>query len=221
MSESSIRSSAAQTPAADRTPRKGEATRAAILTAAAALFAERGYDRTGMEAIAHAVGISAPALYYHFASKEAIPYAHLEAAMTDIVTTLRSAVGGAGPAPADRLAAFVRAHVGCELGRLEIMPLLDDNMYGTGVLMRVLDADQRATIVGLQRDFVETLRDVLRDGSKRGDFTVADITATAFAIIGMVDHVVNWFRPGSKLAPDDLADLYAGLALRMVGVCDR
>jgi AcrR family transcriptional regulator len=202
---------------ADRSPRKGEATRAAILAAAAGLFAERGYDRTGMEAIAQAVGISAPALYYHFASKEAILYCHLEAAMTEIVTALRDAVAAAGPAPADRLAAFVRAPVGCELGRLEIMPLLDDNMYGTGVLMRVLDADQRTTIVGLQRNFVETLRGVLRDGRKRGDFAIADITATAFAIIGMVDHVVNWFRPGSKLAPDDLADLYAGLALRMVG----
>ncbi|CAN0452863.1 unnamed protein product, partial [Discosporangium mesarthrocarpum] len=156
------------------------------------------------------------ALYYHFASKEAILYTHLEAAMREIVTALRDAVAAAGPAPADRLAAFVRTHVACEIGRLEIMPLLDDNMYGTGVLMRVLDADQREIIVALQRDFVETLRGVLRDGADNGGFAIADVTATAFAIIGMTDHVVNWFRPGSKLSAEALGELYAELALRMV-----
>jgi len=211
---------AARTDVADRHPRKGETTRAAILAAAAGLFAERGYDRTGMEAIAGAVGISAPALYYHFASKEAILYCHLEAAMTEIVTALRDAVAGAGPAPAEQLAAFVRAHVACEIGRIGIMPLLDDAMYGTGVLMRAIEPEQRETVIALQRDFVETLRKVLRAGKKSGEFSVGDVTATAFAIIGMVDHVVNWFRPGNKLAADDLAGLYAGLALRMVGAAE-
>ena len=205
----------------DRAPRKGETTRAAILAAAATLFAERGYDRTGMEAIAQAGGSAAPALYYHFASKEAILYSHLHQAMTEIVGALRDAVAGAGPDPADRLAAFVRAHVAGELGRIGIMPLLDDAMYGTGVLLRSVDPAERDKIVALQRDFVETLRAVLRAGRAAGAFTVADVTATAFAIIGMVDHVVNWFRPGSKLTPEALADLYVELALRMVGATPR
>lgn len=205
----------------ERTSRKGAATRAAILAAAATLFAERGYDRTGMEAIARSVGISAPALYYHFVSKEAILYCHLEQAMTEIVTALRNAVDGAGVSPADRLAAFVRSHVACEIGRIGIMPLLDDAMYGTGVLMRAIEPEQRATIVGLQRDFVDTLRTVLHEGKKSGDFAIADITATAFAIIGMVDHVVNWFRPGSSLGAEELGEHFAGLALRMAGIRDK
>jgi len=204
----------------ERTQRKGENTRAAILTSAASLFAENGYDRTGMVAIADAVGISAPALYYHFASKEEILYCHLEQAMTEITTALRDAVDGAGPAHADRLAAFVRTHVACEIGRIGIMPLLDDAMYGTEVLMRAIDPEQRETITALQRDFVDTLRNVLREGRKAGEFEIPDVTATAFAIIGMTDHVVNWFRPGNKLTPPELGEIHAELALKMVGVCE-
>jgi AcrR family transcriptional regulator len=47
--------------------RKGE-----ILEAALCVFSERGYDGGSMREIAAAVGVSEPALYRHFPSKEAI-----------------------------------------------------------------------------------------------------------------------------------------------------
>ena len=101
---------------------------------AASLFAENGYDRTGMVAIAEAVGISAPALYYHFASKEEILYCHLEQAMTEITTALRDAVENAGPGHADRLAAGLVAPPvesnstpGCEQGNIGSEPRDETN----------------------------------------------------------------------------------------------
>jgi AcrR family transcriptional regulator len=45
-------------------------TRARILAASERLFAEQGYDRVSMPAIAEASGITAGAIYKHFASKE-------------------------------------------------------------------------------------------------------------------------------------------------------
>lgn len=61
------------TPVADDTlagPRKSDATRAAIVDAALRLFAERGYDRTTMRAIAVEAGVSVGNAYYYFASKD-------------------------------------------------------------------------------------------------------------------------------------------------------
>ena len=43
-----------------------------ILTVAAEMFAARGYSGTGVDEIGEAVGISGPALYRHFANKQAI-----------------------------------------------------------------------------------------------------------------------------------------------------
>jgi len=51
---------------------KGEQTRRAILDAARALFIRQGYAATTMRQISEAVGITAAAIYNHFAGKEEI-----------------------------------------------------------------------------------------------------------------------------------------------------
>jgi AcrR family transcriptional regulator len=50
----------------------GEVTRNRILQAAARLFAERGFDKTGISAIAKAAGINSALIYYYFESKQAL-----------------------------------------------------------------------------------------------------------------------------------------------------
>jgi len=65
---------AASTPARDE-PSHGQAgasTRERILDVALDLFTDQGFDGTSMREIAERLGISKPAIYYHFASKEEI-----------------------------------------------------------------------------------------------------------------------------------------------------
>ena len=50
--------------------RRGETSRAAILSAALELFQERGYDATTMRAIADRAGVSLGSSYHYFPSKE-------------------------------------------------------------------------------------------------------------------------------------------------------
>jgi AcrR family transcriptional regulator len=52
--------------------------RRGILDAATALFARNGYETTGMRELAAAVGMSPPAIYHYFASKEALMDALIE-----------------------------------------------------------------------------------------------------------------------------------------------
>ncbi len=51
---------------------KIESVKSTILKEAAALFSEQGYERTSMRGIAERVGVSKPAIYYHFANKQAL-----------------------------------------------------------------------------------------------------------------------------------------------------
>jgi AcrR family transcriptional regulator len=57
-----------------------------ILVEAAALFAERGYERTSMRDLADRCGISKALLYHHFADKEAL-YAHIALGFTRELTS--------------------------------------------------------------------------------------------------------------------------------------
>ncbi|MCC6463973.1 MAG: TetR/AcrR family transcriptional regulator [Planctomycetes bacterium] len=70
----------------------GRDTHAAILQAAADLFAERGFDAVSVREIVAAAGLTKPALYYHFGNKEGLARAIVE--------------GLAGRADAIRRAAF-------------------------------------------------------------------------------------------------------------------
>ncbi len=59
---------------------QGRATRGQLIEVATGLFAEHGYEGTSIEAVLTAAGVSRGALYHHFAGKEALFTAVLEAA---------------------------------------------------------------------------------------------------------------------------------------------
>ena len=91
-------------------PPKAEAgdTKGALLQAALALFAEKGYEGTSVRAIAREVGLSESVLYAHFDSKRAI----FDAVLAELGPPSAVAVLEAlDPALADDPPAFVRTLV--------------------------------------------------------------------------------------------------------------
>ena len=65
-------------------PRSASQTRQRILKAAASLFSLHGYDGTTVDDILEATGITKGALYYYFASKEALCRAVIEEAVREV-----------------------------------------------------------------------------------------------------------------------------------------
>ena len=86
----------------------------AVLDAAAALMAERGFAATSVDDIAAHVGISKPTLYQHFASKDAIAQAVLARNLTRAEQRLASAEAdiAAGERARERLERHVRDAIG-------------------------------------------------------------------------------------------------------------
>ena len=64
---------------ANRNVERGQATRAHIIDVAMRLFAAHGYDGTSIEAVLADSGVSRGSLYHHFASKDVLFLAVLEA----------------------------------------------------------------------------------------------------------------------------------------------
>jgi AcrR family transcriptional regulator len=81
-----------------------EATRAALLEEATALFAERGYAGTSLEDVASASQVTRGAVYHHFASKQALFEAVLDLQEARVTAEVIAAATTADPWDAAMLA---------------------------------------------------------------------------------------------------------------------
>ncbi|GAA0927292.1 TetR/AcrR family transcriptional regulator [Pseudonocardia zijingensis] len=71
-----------------------EATRAALLDTAAAMFAERGFARTSLDDIAVATQVTRGAVYHHFESKQAVFEAVFDRLEQDMMARVSAAAAG-------------------------------------------------------------------------------------------------------------------------------
>jgi AcrR family transcriptional regulator len=81
-----------------------EATKAALLDQATALFAERGYAGTSLEDVASASQVTRGAVYHHFASKQALFEAVLDQQEARVTAEVIAAASTADPWEAAMLA---------------------------------------------------------------------------------------------------------------------
>ena len=88
-----------------RSPRQRE-----LVSVAARLFAERGYHAVAINDISGELGLSGPAFYRHFRSKEALLVAVLDECITSHLEDVRDIVTGAGD-PLDVLRDIVANHI--------------------------------------------------------------------------------------------------------------
>jgi AcrR family transcriptional regulator len=164
-------------------------SRERILRSAQALFAQRGYDGTSLKAIAENVGVSTPALYWHFRSKDDIYLAAVEKMLEDFLEAVRAAVCSSDPL--QRFRETLSAHIRFQLERRE-----EAGLYAQSVGLRRLafgsPARHWATVVALQRSYVDELRDVLRSGRDAGAFHFADVRTTVFAVMTLCEYVHTW-----------------------------
>lgn len=93
-----------------RTRLRSSARRKELISVAANLFASRGYYAVTVDDIGEAVGLTGPALYRHFSSKEALLVAVFDQVIEELTKRLRELLSSS-PDPAVALVAIVRLHV--------------------------------------------------------------------------------------------------------------
>jgi len=98
-------------------------TREAILAAARRLFAERGFDRTSMRAIAHEAGVD-PALVSHYHGSKQALFAVTAELPFDPRDVLPALADGSADAVGERLARFVVSMLESEEGRRRVIGLV-------------------------------------------------------------------------------------------------
>jgi AcrR family transcriptional regulator len=140
------------TPVTARDRAKAERSDA-ILQAAARLFAARGYSGVSLEDIGTAVGVSGPAVYRHFAGKQALLGAVLVKVSQDLISGGQRVADEASNAE-DRMSALIGFHVDFALGNAEVIQVQDRDVA-------YLSEEDRAEVRRLQRAYIELWMDAL------------------------------------------------------------
>lgn len=127
---------------------RAKAARAdSLLQEAARLFAERGYPGVSLEEIGSAVGVSGPAVYRHFAGKQALLGAVLVKVSEDLLRG-GSRVAASASEDEGRMLALIGFHVDFALAHADVIRVQDRDLAH-------LSDEDRAEVRRLQRIYID------------------------------------------------------------------
>jgi len=177
-------------------------SRQEILRAAARLFQQQGYDATSMNDVAAALKLSKGGLYHHFQSKDDILFHLMNHAMDITEERVLSPVRGIAD-PEERLRTLIRRHIEVVLSQQdrEITVMLHEN--------HPLPPAQRKRINGRKKDYVHFVENLVAEvqHARRAKAAVSP-RAAAFALMGMINWIYQWYRPEGALQEKDLVQQY-------------
>ncbi len=176
-----------------------------IIHAAAQIFRQKGYHATSMQDIADAVHLQKASLYHHVQSKQEILLAILDTALDLLIADLQRVIESDLP-PAEKL----RQAMGAYIGRLT-----EDRDLSAVLLLehRSLEPELRARHVARRDRFDQLWRRLLQEGIDRGDLRQVDVTLAAFALLGVQNWTITWYRDGGRLTAGQVAEAFADLFL--------
>jgi AcrR family transcriptional regulator len=176
-----------------------------VLRRAVALFNRQGYDGTSMGDLAAELGLSKSAIYHHVPSKEALLAAALDEALDGLAAAVDAAVtGDPGRSAHERLRATVRRSVEILGGHLPSVTLLLRVRGNSAVELAALE---RRRVIDDQ--LADLVRAAVEEGAVRDDVAPELISRLLF---GMVNSLVEWYRPDGPLGLEELATSVTDLA---------
>jgi AcrR family transcriptional regulator len=172
-----------------------------VLRRAVEVFNRQGYDGTSMGDLARELGVGKSALYHHVPGKEALLSQALDEALDGLTAVLDRP---AGTTAYDRLRAAVRDSV----------RVLVEHLPAVTLLLRVRgNSEVELTALRRRREIDDRLAALVSaaaaEGSLRADLPPDLVSRLLF---GMVNSLVEWYRPGGPVDADALADALATLA---------
>lgn len=186
--------------------------RAELLATAAEVFAAQGYNATTVRKIADAAGMLAGSLYYHFDSKESM-IDEILSTFLDELWAGYDAVLASGLGPRETIEGLVT----------ESFKQIDRHRPAVAVYQkesRHLSVQPRFSYLGdLQQRFEKAWLGTLERGVEEGVFrSDLDPRLTYRFVRDTVWVAANWYRPGGRHSPEEIARQYLSMVLDGIGV---
>jgi AcrR family transcriptional regulator len=180
-----------------------------IMEEATRLFADRGFAGTSLQDIADATGLTRPALYHYFGSKEDLLsrlVSELTEGPADELGKIRSRIGTTATERLRAMAFAVALRQASQPARFRLLVRSEAEL--PEALSKVYDQGRRRVL--------KEFSSVIDEGVRRGEFRTVDPRIAALGVIGLCNWVAWWHRPGERRADQSVAEALADMAVASV-----
>ncbi|EOM76168.1 TetR family transcriptional regulator [Rhodococcus rhodnii LMG 5362] len=173
-----------------------------LLAVAVKVFNDKGYDGTSMEVLAQRLGITKSAIYHHVSGKAELLDLALARALNALFAVTTEEGATSGPA-IDRLEYVVRRSVEVLVAELPYVTLLLRVRGNTEVERKAL---------ARRREFDTFVSELVQSAADEGDLPgAADPALVGRLVFGMVNSIVEWYRPRAGASADELSATVAAI----------
>lgn len=177
-----------------------------LLTIAAKLFNQKGYERTTVRDLANAAGIQSGSLFHHFKTKEDI----LKSVMVDTIISNTERMKNE-MAKTENCIDALKALIRCELESIN-----GETGEAMAVLVyewRSLNADNQAMILKLRDEYESLWLDTITEAKEKG-WVSGDVFVLRRFLTGALSWTKTWYKPKGGMTLDDLAEQALNLAIK-------
>jgi AcrR family transcriptional regulator len=179
---------------------------AEVVLGAARVFAQRGYDQTSVPELAEALGLAAGSLYHYFGSKEQLLRAICDQLMDPLLEQAEALLAEPRE-PREQLRALIRLWVGHVVTHREHMLVFQQERH----------VIERGAAWRGVRESRKAFERIVEEALERAGGGARDPRLALAALLGMVNHTAQWYRPRGRLGAAEIADGYADLLLGTSG----
>lgn len=177
------------------------------MRSAAAAFRRKGYHGTSMEDISDALLMTKGSLYYYFKDKEEILFACHDFSLDRVLERTREVLDEQkGEPAAEKLSALIDA----------LVHVMIDDLQGSALALdfTALRDEPLAQIIAKRDQFERSMRAVINEGVKGGEFRNVDSKLASFAILGAINWISKWYRPDGAFKAADIGRMYSDLFVK-------
>lgn len=177
-----------------------------VLSNAARLFREKGFERTSLKEIAEACNMLPGSLYYRYNSKEAL-LVELMRRGVDLVTAEVESAYASSDDPVERLRLCINAH-------LRALLVDSDAVYVLLFEWRALGPEAREEIIELRDQYESLWAGILETMIAQG-VVRKNVDGRLLRLIGLgaLNWVATWFDPNGAHSLDAIGDLIWQIAM--------
>ncbi len=177
-----------------------------ILRTAARIFAEKSYHSTSMRDISRATEVSLAGLYHYCKSKEELLFLIQDNCFGRVLERLEQRLAEEAE-PVQKLKIFIDNHLAFFAANMAEMKVLSHEADS-------LTGDLHLHVSGKKQRYTKLAREILSGlQAQQSPERRIDLTASTYALFGMMNWIYNWYDPRGKLGVNDLADNVARLFL--------